>query len=452
MGDVLVVGEIGDNAVAADAGAAYVYRFEATTGTWIEEQKLTQSTVVPGGQLGTSVAIDGNFIVAGAAQDDAGAPQSGSVSVFEYDGISWDGGFKLPHSASLGQNFGWSADIDGNVIVAGAPHDVTFGNGAGWANVYRYDGTAWNLEQTLQPGDGVTFDTFGQSVAVQGNTIVVGAPNNDAVAFESGAAYVYRYSAGAWVQEAKLIDAAGAFGDDFGVSVDVSGTVAFVGSIFDDDVGGNAGSAFVFRDLGGGVWTQEAQLLAFDADNGDWYGNDVSVSGDLAVVGAERNGSGAAYTYRNSGTDWVLVQKLVASVPSPDDTLGSSVSVDGSRVAAGASFYGGVVGKGGRAFVYEVPRLALSVNLTSAVPGDLLTLTTCGGMPVGPVGHAVVEIASVPVFLLLSSGVFDAAGLYSSSVVVPPGAIGGISIDFQSGGFFGAGLIGLSNRVAVGFP
>ena len=150
----------------------------------------------------------------------------------------------------------------------------------------------------LTASDGAAGDNFGVGVAISGDTLVVGAFADDAGA---GSAYVYTRTGGVWTQQAKLTAADGAAGDLFGISVAVSGDTAVVGAYGDDATALNSGSAYVFLRTGE-VWTQQPRLTAADGADEDQFGISVAVSGDTAVVGAYGDdataiNSGSAYVY-----------------------------------------------------------------------------------------------------------------------------------------------------------
>lgn len=174
-----------------------------------------------------------------------------------------------------------------------------------------------NEDAKLTASDAAEDDQFGNSVSISGDVAVVGAPGNDDAGFFSGSAYVYRFDGSTWVEEQKLSASDAADGDRFGSAVSISGDVVLVGAFFSDDAGIGAGSAYIFR-FDGNTWVEEQKLTASDAAEGDSFGISVSVSGNVAVIGAERDDdggslAGSAYVYRFDGSTWVEEQKLTAS-------------------------------------------------------------------------------------------------------------------------------------------
>ena len=157
--------------------------------------------------------------------------------------------------------------------------------------------------------DGAAYDSFGWSVAISGDTMVVGAYQDDDKGVWSGSAYVFTRDTSGWTQCAKLLASDGAVGDYFGRSVAISGDTVVVGAYSDGDKGNNSGSAYIFtRDAAGSLtsgWTQHAKLLASDGAANDYFGYSVAIDGDTVVVGAyqdDDNGSssGSAYVFKKS--------------------------------------------------------------------------------------------------------------------------------------------------------
>lgn len=240
--------------------------------------------------------------------------------------------------------FGASVSISGNVAVIGAPRDGDAGLFSGSAYVYRRDGVSWIEEAKLTASDGAQGDKFGHAVAVSGDVALVGAyyTDNNGPIYGSGfgSAYVYRFDGNEWVEEAKLTASDAASGDRFGSSVAVSGDVAVIGAVGDDDQGNSSGSAYVFR-FGGVDWIQEDKLTAYDCAAFDYFGGAVAVDGDVAVIGAKdghflSEDCGAAYLYRFSGITWIREARLEATDCDAQDQFGGSVSISGNVAVVGA--------------------------------------------------------------------------------------------------------------------
>jgi len=278
-------------------------------------------------QFGIRVAVAGDTAVAGAFGDDtlAGA-NAGSAYVFTRTAGVWTQQAKLTASDSAtGDNFGISVAVAGDTVIVGAYSDDAL---RGSAYVFTRSGTVWTQQAKLTASDGAAGDRFGRSVVVEGDTTVVGAYGDDSF---RGSAYVFTRSGTVWTQQAKITAADGAAGDRFGLSVAAAGDTAVVGAFFDDTLAGtDAGSMYVFT-RSAGVWTQQAKLTASDGAAGDNFGDYVAVSADTAVAGAWQDdaNTGSAYVFTRSAGVWTQQAKLIASDGAAGDNFGVSVAIVG---------------------------------------------------------------------------------------------------------------------------
>ena len=317
---------------ATNTGSAYIFTKDSQ-GMWKQTAQLTASDAADGDQFGYSVAVDGDTIVVGAHLDDDGGAESGSVYVFtkpsgdngwdDWNSLSADGKAMLttkltaPGTAAGGY-FGNSVAIDGNTIVVGArkadsayaitkpSSDANSDGSIDWEDwdSLDADGKA-TLTATLTAFDAAAGDEFGISVAIDGNTVVVGAHqhNKSDTVNNSGAAYVFTKPGNAWAtgtETAKLTASDGTSGDEFGISVAVSGNTIVIGAHLDDDKGDKSGSAYFFTKPINGNWatgTETAKIIDHDGAAEDHFGWSVAVDGSTAVVGAYGDGSnkGAAH-------------------------------------------------------------------------------------------------------------------------------------------------------------
>jgi hypothetical protein len=263
--------------------------------------KLTASDGAAYDDFGYSVAISGDTVVVGTHYDDDNGFESGSAYVFERNQTgadNWGQVAKLTASdAAADDRFGVSVAISGDTVVVGAWGDADNGTQSGSAYVFERNQTGadnWGQVAKLTASDAAAGDWFGYSVAISGDTVVVGAPGDDDNGSQSGSAYVFgRNQTGAdnWGQVAKLTASDGAAGDWFGYSVAISGDTVVVGAPYDDDNGAYSGSAYVFErnQTGADNWGQVAKLTASDAAAVDCFGISVAISGDAGaiVVGAD---------------------------------------------------------------------------------------------------------------------------------------------------------------------
>ena len=340
-GDTAVVGAYRDDDMGNFAGAAYV--FLRSGGIWTQQAKLLAADGAADDMFGYSVSVSGDTAVVGAHGDDDKGTASGSAYVFLQSGGVWTQEAKLvPGDGAPQDFFGQAVSVSGDTAVVGAYGDDDKGSQSGSAYVFLRSGGIWTQQAKLLASDGAASNWFGRSaVSVSGDTAVVGAWGDDDLGTVSGSAYAFVRSGGTWTQQAKLLASDGAYDDRFGTSVSVSGDTAVVGA-FTDDLGNGSGSAYVFV-RSGGNWTQHAKLLAADGAAGDLLGWSVSVSGDTAVVGAIYDDdmgleSGSAYVFLRSGANWTQQAKLVAADGAAGHNFAWSVSVSGDTAVIGALF------------------------------------------------------------------------------------------------------------------
>jgi hypothetical protein len=241
-----------------------------------------------------------------------------------------------------GDMFGSAVAMDGDTLVVGAPFDDNPASGAvnqGAAYVYVLQGDNWALQQKLIAGDGLANDYFGFSVAVSGDSLVVGTPGASGAEIPSahpGKAYIFIRNGANWSQQAKLVASDGAVNDQFGWAVGISGDTAVVGARLDDSL---TGSAYVFV-RNGVAWSQQKKLIE---SSGDLFGWSVDISGDTIAVGSPGDdiganiSQGAAYIYTRSGTAWSLQLRLFASTPGHLAAFGRAVAIDGEALVVGAN-------------------------------------------------------------------------------------------------------------------
>jgi FG-GAP repeat len=232
-----------DNANGIRAGAAYVFERITLFGStfWTQTAKLLASDGDDFDTFGSDVGVSGTWAIVGADSDESG----GSAYLFEDTGGAWPQKQKL-HPAGLpaSSDFGYAVAIDGDVAVIGAPD---FGTGTGKVYVYEnFGGLGWLLTATLAAHDGSVGDSFGASVSIAGDQVIVGAPTN----LGRGAAYLFWRVNGGWVERAKLVAGDGAANDSFGGSVAIDSGLGLVGAYF-DNIGllSDVGSVYRFNGL-----------------------------------------------------------------------------------------------------------------------------------------------------------------------------------------------------------
>lgn len=340
-GDTAVVGAPWNSEKGHRAGAAYVFENEGTG--WVEKAKLTAGDPGVFDQFGYSVDISGDIIVIGANLDDDNGISSGSAYVFVRDGTDWTQQAKLTASDGTEyDNFGYSVAIDGDTIAIGAYGDERY---FGLVYVFERSGAEWTEVDKIHAKDPVRRLYFGSSVDICGDTIAVGA-----YFFNSGSAFVFKKTGTEWFQEAKFTPS-DSRSWNFGWSVAVDGDTVIVGAKY-------GGIAYVYRQSGT-TWTEEAKLNPDDTSYYFQFGGSVDIKGDTAVVGAKfdddnGNGAGAEYIFQRTGSAWIMENKFLASDGETGDYFGISSSFDGQNLIVGASNDDDNGIQSGSAYIFEL--------------------------------------------------------------------------------------------------
>ncbi len=312
----------------------------------IDIDKLLAYDGSPGDGFGGSISISGDTAVIGAYHDDDNGLNSGSAYIFVRDNNGdWNQQAKLLASdGSQSDSFGISVSISGETVIIGASLQGDDGLGPGAAYIFTRDSNEnWNQQAKLVPNDfkvsGIGGSVgIGRSVSISGDTAIIGAPLSDDNGFSTGSAFIFtRDSNGDWSQQEKLLANDRSRNDNFGGSVSISGGTVIIGAHQNDDNGSLSGSAYIFvRDNNGG-WNQQVKLLANDGSNGDNFGGSVSISGGTIVIVANGSGFGATYVFgHDSNGNWTQQAKLVANDGSSGDYFGSA-SISEDIIIIGAS-------------------------------------------------------------------------------------------------------------------
>jgi hypothetical protein len=451
----LINGDSSDNSASA-TGAAYIFSFDGFN--WAQEAYLKASNAEAGVLFGNAVAISGSTVVVGAYRENgdsdstastpnSNAIQAGAAYVFTRSGGTWaQTAYLKASNAESFDNFGAAVAIDGGTIVVGGIYEDGDTNStaenannnttrAGAVYVYRGFGENWNLDAYLKASNAESNDYFGNAVAISGNTIVVGAieedgdansmvnaPNNAAT--EAGAAYVFTRDGSIWSQQAYLKAHNAGAGDEFGNSVAIDDETIVVGAHLEDgDVNStmnssnnnalDAGAVYVYiRE--NNTWTQQAYTKAENTDSEDEFGKAVDIAGNTMIIGAPEedgnelstmaapnnfaSGAGVSYVFARNGSQWQQKQYLKAARTGPGDSLGESVAINLNHIVAGATSEDGDANStitssnndalnAGAVYVYEgsyliggqLIGLPFNGSLDLALNGsNLLTLTSNG--------------------------------------------------------------------------
>ncbi|MFZ1528932.1 MAG: hypothetical protein WAT19_09280 [Ferruginibacter sp.] len=305
----------------------------------ITEYNPVADGVETGDNFGASVSISGIFSIIGSPLDDAA---KGSASIYRFNGTTWQFVQKIYDPLGVsGNKFGFSVSMYGDFVFVGSPYNDAGGTDKGSVSVFQFNGTAWVFRQNLADALGEANDNYGISASVFGNTAVVGSPFANTTVVNAGAAFIYHFNGSNWVLLQKVFDATATNGENFGISVSICQNYLIVGED-EDNVAANfqQGSALIFKSSAG-VWSLMKKISSSNGGMFDNFGKTVSISEEIAVVGApfHSNGSntnqGAAYTFQYNGTDW-LESELPFNEGHAEVNFGRSVFIDGSYAIVGA--------------------------------------------------------------------------------------------------------------------
>ncbi len=329
-------------------------------------------------KLGYSVDLDSNFIIVGAPGHNN---NTGAVFVLQNDGYNLISVALLTASdGEVNDQFGISVRISNNTIVVGAMGDDDNGTDAGAAYVFEKPISGWaDMTETakLKASDGEAGDIFGKSVSIYQSDIVIGAHLDDDNGADAGAAYVFEKPISGWVdmtETAKLLPSDGAANESFGHSVSVYGNTVVIGAMWDDDNGTYSGSAYIFEKPIGG-WSnvsETAKLLPSNGSGWNYFGNFVDIYANDVIIGS---GSNQGYVFTKPISGWVNTTEtaiLIAS-DSPVDWFANAVSIDENTIVLGAERDDETATDAGAIYIYEKPLNGWSSTVENQKINDFIT-------------------------------------------------------------------------------
>jgi hypothetical protein len=317
---------------AAFSIAVNVKNINTSSRGWTETQKIITADGALDDRFGCAVEIDGDSAIIGAYFDDVNTKtNAGSAYVFVRSGSTWTQQAKLTASdGDTDDEFGFSVAIDGDTAIVGSPMDDDLGASSGSAYIFIRTGSAWSLQQKILHADGATGDEFGRSVSIDEDYVIVGAPRKNS---EQGFSYIFKRSANVWTQMTKV----GATGSNkLGWSVSISMPCVAMGAFGTNN---NIGAAYIYE-LVGSSWMGRGTYTASDGATMDLFGTSVAIYGDHLVCGAPghdhvASGAGATFVFEKAATGWATMtetQEITASDAAGSDGFGKSVSVDGNNI------------------------------------------------------------------------------------------------------------------------
>ena len=309
------------------AAIPHINNTPTNTGEWTEQTKLMASDSGVLSFFGLDISLDEDYALIGAHGDDDNGMFSGAAYIFKRTETDWLEEQKLlPSDGEENDLFGSSVALDEDYALIGQIDD----NSPGAAYLFKNTGTEWVQEQKITAADGEIWDEFGVSVALDGDYAIIGAQFDDDI----GSAYIFKQETSTWIQQAKLTPSDPELWQTFGMSVAIDDDTVAIGAWGDDDY---TGAVYIFT-REDETWTEEAKLTASDGVAGDRLGGAVTIQGDLVIAGARNHNEfrGAAYLFKRDGTTWTEQQKLMLSDAEIGDSFGGAVSIDENIIMIGA--------------------------------------------------------------------------------------------------------------------
>ena len=353
-GDTALVGAMLDDDNGWDSGSAYI--FIRTGTTWMQQAKLLALNGTSDEVFGWSVSLSDDIALIGVHGYEH---HKGTAYVFIRAGTTWTQQAQLlAFDGEEYENFGGSVSLDGDTAIIGASTDDDNGYYSGSAYVFTRTGTTWTQQAKLLASDGAAWNGFGNSVSLDDNTALIGAYGDDDNGNGSGSAYVFTRTGTTWIQQVKLIATDGSTYDRFGYSLSLSGDTALIGAP-------ESNSAYIFT-LTGTTWTEQVKLIASNGAENDQFGHSVSLDANTALIGSpgdDDNGlfSGSAYIFTHSETTWIQQEKLIASDGASEDWFGESVSLGKDTALIGASYDDDNGNDSGSVYVFSKVDLIFSI-------------------------------------------------------------------------------------------
>lgn len=310
---------------------------------------LTPDDGAAGDQFGTSISLHGETLAVGAPGHDAAGPSAGAVYVYRRSAAGWGLEAKLtaPDAAAF-DGFGRNVALDGDTVLVGANGADVVGPSSGAAYSFVRVGSEWIGQAKLVPADAAAWDLFGTDISLVGDVAVIGAPSSTlANVANRDSAYVFVRQGTSWNQAANL-QPPGAF-QTFGRPVARTGTTAFVSDVSGTGAQAGTGVVHVFEEVGG-VWSWKERLFAADGQPVDEFGTDLAADGDTLLVGDPRHfdqaafDNGLAYVYAREGGAWRETARLDDGSFGNRDGFGAAVAVRGDLALVGAPLNEGTLG------------------------------------------------------------------------------------------------------------
>jgi hypothetical protein len=344
-GDKLAVGAPNDAGAGTFRGVVYTFQWSGSM--WVQDSTVLAPTELSDSdRFGSAIAMSGDKLAVGSYYYDGVGFNRGGVFTYQWSGSVWvqDSTILSPTELLDSDSFGYSIDMDGDKMIVSAPYEDGAGSAAGAVYTFQWSGSAWVQDSTvLIPAELLAGDNFGISLTLSGDKMAVGASGDDGAGSNRGVVYTYQWSGSAWVQDSSILSPTELLDNYyFGHALVMVDDKLAVGAYRDSGVGPNRGAVYTFQ-WSGSAWVQDSTMLAptelLDSDN---FGRYIDMNNNTIVVGTPNDddvspNAGAVYTFQWSGSAWVQDSTVLApSELLSGDQFGRSIVLDGDKLAVGA--------------------------------------------------------------------------------------------------------------------
>ena len=389
------------------------YVFVRQNGVWAQTQKLTASDAADENYFGSSVAIDGDYLAVGAYLRNK---TKGAVYVYKRVGGVWTEQQILTITSGFTYDyFGFCISMSGDTLVASADGQAR-NRGAAYVFVRKDD--VWSQTQRLTASDGEAADTFSWSLSLSGDNLLIGAHGKKA---NTGQAYLFQRSRGIFTEKQKFVASDAAKDNYYGLSVSMSGNVAAIGALGHR---ANEGVVYVYE-LVGGVW-KESQVAGKDAGSSLYLGTSIFLRGDTLIASASDKAKGAGFVvvFGQADGQWTERLRLTRENGSLDDKFGFTMALGEGAAILGCTTFDQFRGA---AYLYEVNpnRISLSFDRSMITGGEscqgairLQSPAPAGGLPV----YLETDQAAlvIPRLVVVPEGKSDATFLATTDLLAAP--------------------------------
>ncbi len=330
--DLLIIGARNDFINGIASGSAYIYKY--VNNIWVEQSKILPNDGDDFNYFGYSVSISGDYAIISSKVNNSYSSDTSAVYFFQYLNNVWTQIQKFNVNNGYFDFASNSVSISGDYAVFGA-------NNINTVYVFYNNSGNWEIDTIITPFDGQNEDNYGQALCISNNLLIVGSSQDDDIASGSGSAYIYMHDNYEWQFETKITASDGANNNWFGRAVSICGDYAIIGADKYLTSGAQAGSAYIFH-KNDSMWEEQAILTPSNSFLGDQFGHSVGITNNYAIVGAPSDNNisnhkrGSSYVFFNNNSNWEEIHILLASDADDDDFFGKSLAISGDNIVVGA--------------------------------------------------------------------------------------------------------------------